>query len=144
MPGFVEDVVGRQQRLVLLKQDLPLADQHRGVAQRLAGVPARGQGRAHQHRGPGITPGNLRQPGQGLLHLLDQGGLLHQVPGRVAHQKQLREDDEVRGAAMALQGVDDLLQIAADIPHRGVELGQGDFHDACRRLSVIIGMIMGI
>ena len=129
MPGLIEDVVGGEQRLVLLKQHLALADQHRGVAQPLAGVPAGGQGRPQQHRGAGIAGRGLQQPGQGLLHLVDQGGFLHQVPGRVAHQEQLREDDEVGFAAVLFQDVQDLLQIAADIPHGGVELGQGDFHD---------------
>ena len=118
--AFIEDVVGGQQRFVLLKQDLAAADQHRGVAQPLAGIPAAGQRRAHQQGGPGVARRGCRQPGQRLLHLPDQGGVLQQVPGRVAHQEQLREDDEVGGAAVLIQGLHGFPEIAGDVPHGGI------------------------
>ncbi len=58
--------------------------------------------------------------GQRLLHLPDQGGVLQQVPGGIAHQEQLREDDEVGGAGVLSQGLHDFPEIAGDVPHGGI------------------------
>ena len=52
--------------------------------------------------------------------LLENPSLIRQVPGRVAHQKQLREDDEVGGATVSIQGLQDFPEIAGDVPHGGI------------------------
>src|SRR6185295_18891687 len=61
--------------------------------------------------------------------LLDEGGALEEVAGRVAGEAELREDDqlgaELAGAADVLQ---DLVDVAGNIPDRGVDLCGGDFH----------------
>ena len=80
----------------MAKENLPPIDQERAVVQSFAGVQAGGHGRAHQHPGSGKFPRSRLQLLHRVLGFLDQRGLLQQIPGGIAHQEKLGEDDEVR------------------------------------------------
>ncbi len=61
----------------------------------------------------------------------EEAGLLKEVGWRIAADGEFREDGEartpIRGAAA---DSDDLLQIAGEIPNRGVDLGKCDLHSS--------------
>jgi len=65
----------------------------------------------------------------GLEAGADEAGVLDQVAGRIAHDRQLREDGQL--AAHAFRpggGLSDLLRVPGEIAHRRVDLCKRDFH----------------
>src|SRR6185295_11858032 len=121
-----EDVVGRQERLEAYVGDLAALEQGRGVVERL---PFGGEVLLDEadERGDVLDLGG--DLAERVDVLLDEVGAFEEVAGRVAGEAELREDDqlgaELAGAADVLQ---DLVDVALNIPDRGVDLCGGDFH----------------
>ena len=117
--------------------------EHAVVGQGMLVDPA-DDGAAGEHEGgvvepPAVAPRGTHDQGraaiggvageliQGVARMLADGRLEHQVLGRVAHQEQLGQHDEIGPGLGPLrsqptgQG-----EVAGDVAHRGVGLGHGD------------------
>ncbi len=125
---LVEDVVERQQALVLFEKDFTPIKQNRGIHGRLAGVGWSGQCDASDKRGGQFTRGLGK-----FIHSLTAAGekarFLKKVGGRISADGQFRED----GKSCALVGGatgkgKNFFEIAGEIPDRGVDLRQCDLH----------------
>ena len=113
---------------MLLQQQVPAVQQHRGVHGRLARFASRGQSDAGQHRRGQVARGR----GQ-LVHRGAAAGqkawLFKKVGGRIAADGQLGKDRQPRAqSGGAAAGGNDLLQISGEIPDRGIDLGERDLH----------------
>ena len=118
---LVEHAVIRQLVLEAQARDLALGQQQRGVVE----LAVLGPGRAQQHR---------RAAARGLGEFLncalaggDEGGLQDQILGRVARNEQFRGHHQIGALPFRfLQGALELGEIARDVAHDRVELGDGN------------------
>ncbi len=124
--GLVEDVVSGEQGLERDVGDLAAFEEGRRIIERLS---FGGEVLFHEadQRGDVLDLG--RQLAEGGDVLIDERGTVEEVARRVAREAQLGEDDE-RGAELlgAADVLQDLVDVALDIPDGGVDLCGGDFH----------------
>ena len=121
---FVEDVVGREQALVVDGDDPARASGDRGVEDPAA--PARRVllKRAVEPQRAAARPGDSRR---GALGLGDEGPPLHEVPRRVTADGELRKEHQVGALALrAPPELQDLLRVSGEVPDCRVDLRDGD------------------
>src|SRR5262249_35169573 len=113
IPPLVEDVIGRQEPLVVDALNAPSSRHDRGVEYRSAGAGAVADDRAEDPRG---FAGPARDAPHRALALVEKRGSLEQILGRIAADRQLGKQYEVRasgfGAGAAGQ---DFLGVALEI-----------------------------
>ena len=123
--ALIEHVVAGQQPLAA--HHPPAAGLHQGhgvVERRPLGTGDRID-HAHQHAHP--RRHFRRQALQGLALGLKQGGAQQQVAGGIAPKRELRGEHQP-GPGGPAAGVQDPLAIPHQIPHQGIELGEGQAH----------------
>ena len=137
VPALVEDVVGGQQLLVIVQQQLAVADHQQRIAEGLAGARVAGRRaddpvqRAHLARG-------RQQRRHRAVEALAEVFVVEQVGRVVAGQRQLREDDQVRAVVPgAPRRVQVQRQVAFEVADGGIDLRDGDLeHDFAPQLAV--------
>ena len=131
--ALVKDVVGGQQLLVVLQADLSVLEHQQAVVQRFAGaIVARGC--AHDPVQIGELARGLQQLLQTCIQSLQKAGLVQQVAGVVAAQRQFGKHHQVGlFGRRPGRGFSHAADIAADVAHHVVELGEGDFQHGCLR-----------
>ena len=124
---FVEDVVRRQQRLRVARDDAALVAENGSVEERLAAArgvaldaPDENPQRVIRERCDAIA---LREVG------VDEAAVIQQVARRVARRGQLRENQQV-GARLAGAAcrVGDLEEVGLERADREIQLGEGEAH----------------
>lgn len=117
---LVEDRIIRQMHLVAVAADLAPVEMEDRIVQAALFEP----GRADQH-GRAAIGGLARKLGGGGHGGTLEGRLQHQIFRRIAGQKQFRKDDQVGAREFGLAaGGHGLFDIARDVAHDGVQLGQ--------------------
>ena len=102
VPVLVEDVVGRQQRLVVATDDAPAMTEHRGVEERLAVAGTIGFDGADQDAQlRSRTVAAMRS--RSARFDVDEAGVIQQVARRIAGRGQFRQDEQI-GAGSARAG----------------------------------------
>ena len=126
---LVEDVVGRQQHLVLAEDDAPAFEHGGGVGGGLAGLGVAAPHEAADNRERQVR-GVARELVEGFLGASEEAGFLDEVARGVAVQDEFREDGEpgaTRGrAACELRH---LGGVARQIPYHRVHLRERDAHE---------------
>ena len=123
---LVEHVVGGQKHFRLQEGDGAVLEQGGGIHDRLAGF---GMGRGHQSANHGDAAGLGGNAFHRLAIAGDKRRTLDQVPGRIAADGQLGEQDQAgAGRPRLLREVDDLGGVAGEIPNCGIDLSQRDLH----------------
>ncbi len=116
---LVEDGVVREQLLAVHAVDAPVGAHGGRVVQVTARLGVADHG--------GATSGAGRDLVERLDRLRDERGPQEQVLGRIAGDRQLGEDDEVRARRLGgVIGVEDALGIAGEVADDDVDLGGGD------------------
>ena len=135
---FIEHAVVRQICLVADGFDLAAVDQHRRIIKRaLVGPDGAGQD-------SGAGTKRFRKLFDGIARRFLKRGLQYQILRRIAGDKQLRQDDEVR--AKSRRGVarrDELGDVASDVANYRVQLRERDFemcggHKVSRSSRVLV------
>ena len=117
--GLVEHRVVRQQTLAVGAEHAAVGADRRGVEQVEVGVDE-----AEHRRAPTGVPG---EPHERRLGVGDEPGLEHEILRRVAGDRQLGERDDVAAGGLGeVVGVQDLGDVAVEVPDGGVELGERD------------------
>ena len=126
---LVEDVVGRQQRLVVTPGDAAPVTERRGVEERVA-VAGGVRGHAADHE-PEPVVGQRRDAREQVEIRADEALVVEQVARRVAGGRELGEHDEVRtGATGAVHGLAHLVVGLLEGSDREVQLRQRESHVA--------------
>src|SRR6266850_530329 len=124
---FVEDVVGRQQRLAEALLDAPSAEQCGAVEERpaLIGWVALGKADENGRQIDGVPRERLeRVPASG-----DEAVAQQQIARQIANQRQLRRGGEVDAGGRRLsKRLEDQTRIALQIADGGIQLQQRDLH----------------
>ena len=125
---FVEDVVGRQQRLAETVLDAAAAQQHRAVEERTPFIGRVRLGQTDQHRRK-----SGRVPREGVNRVpaaAHEARAEEQVARQVADQRELGRGGQIGvGGRGDLQRLENQSCVAGEIADRGVDLQQRDFHE---------------
>src|SRR6185437_15022124 len=108
---------------VLLEQDVTGVNENRGIDGRLAGAAACSQRDAGEDR-RGQIARSRRQLVDSTAAAGEKAGLFEEIGGRIATDDQFGEDDKARAmSGGAVGGLENLFQVAGDIPDSGIDLG---------------------
>ncbi len=120
--GLVEDGIIRQVDLGAVAADLALVEIEDGVEElAVVGEP----GAADEDAGAAVAGLARELDGGGAGGIL-KGALQDQVFRRIAGEKEFGKDDELRALDLGgAAGLDGLFEIARDVAHDGVQLGEG-------------------
>ena len=119
---LVEHAVVGQGMLVDPADDGAAGEHEGGVVEPAAVAP----GGAHD-QGRAAIGGVAGELVQGVARMLADGGLEHEVLGRIAHQEQLGQHDEIGPGRGPLRPQPPRQrEVAGDVAHRRVGLGHGD------------------
>ena len=123
---LVENIIGGQQHLRLDELDAAIAQQRGGVHHFLAGVRL---GRGHHPADDGDALGFRGNPLHGRAIVRHKRGPLDQIARRIAADREFRKQNQAGASTPRLHGkLDDLGGVAREVPHRGVDLAQGNLH----------------
>ena len=130
---FIENVVGRQQRLAMDRDDATLMDERRGVgdpaAHRRLGQELR---KPDDHRrraagGPAAHPSH--QSVKAAHARLHEGGTFQEIARWIARESQLGKHQEIgAGRFRRNQGIFGQAQVAVEVTHGGVYLAECNLH----------------
>jgi hypothetical protein len=123
---FIENVVGWEEAFVSASQEGPVREKSGGVVKGLA-------------HGAFVWSRNTTDHGNALAGLLDKGpvaqavldesGLVQQVPGRISHKSQLGKDDQVTILSLGpSDGLNNSVRVALEVSNEGVDLCQCHSH----------------
>ena len=130
---FIENVVGRQQRLAVDRNNAPLVNERCRV-----GNPATHRRLGQQFRKSDDHPGRAagrfashprHQAVQAAHTRLDKGWPLQEIARRIARERQLGKHQEIRAGRLGRdQSILGQAQVPVEVPHSGVNLAKGDLH----------------
>ena len=126
--SLIEDVVGRQKRLVLPAENRAVIDEHRAVMDRIAVLALRPANGSQHHRDAAAS---VDRTSENALQLVEKILPLEQILGRVSGQGALRKNHEVNVVpAPSIEPLQDLSEITLAVSDDGVDLGESDSHRA--------------
>jgi len=118
---FVKNIVGRQQTFAGNRSDLTPVTEGGGVVERATLAGGIEFDRADQSRRLADRGGDL---GEGVGHVWDKAALEEQVAGRIAADRELRKDHQLRALRDEFDvGVEDAPAVTGEVANDRVELG---------------------
>ena len=131
VPGLIEDVVGRQQRLEMTGEKLASIDERRGVIEPLASLVASPLDVADQDTRLTLRGRCRDDVVQGLEVGVDEPRVIEQILGRVARDGELGQNEELGAVApRVLEALQHFLLVPVDRSNGGVDLCQRDLHNS--------------